>query len=326
MKKALPFWGDKNGFPVLLAPMAGVTDMAYRELCRSLGCDFTFTEMVSAKGLYYGGEGTKRLLMTAQNERPCGVQLFGSEPSVMAEMAKRLSQEYENEIALIDINMGCPARKIISNGEGCALMKEPVKASKIIRAVSEAASVPVSVKIRRGFNAQSVNAVAFAKMAEESGAKMITVHGRTGDQMYSGRADWDIIAGVKDALSIPVIGNGDIFSGGDALRMLEKTCCDGIMVARGAQGNPFIFGEIHAALRGEAYVKPSDAQRIDMAMLHAKKLVAYKGERAIVQMRKHAAWYIKGMQDASLMRERINACNSLCAMLDLLGTYKDVLT
>ena len=287
-----------TAFPVLLAPMAGVTDLPYRRLCRELGCDFTYTEMVSAKGLRYGAAATAALLETSPEERPCGVQLFGREPAILAEVAGKLCRENRGELALIDINMGCPAPKITGNGEGSALMKEPKLAAQIIEAVVKASDLPVTVKFRKGFDAAHCNALEFAKLAQESGAALVTLHGRTREQMYSGKADWDVIARVKQALSIPVIGNGDVFSGADALAMRAYTHCDGIMVARGAQGNPFIFQEIQAALAGRPYTPPTPAQRLDMALEHLRRAVEYKGERAYVEMRKHMAWYIRGIRGA----------------------------
>ena len=248
-----------NGAPVLLAPMAGVTDLPFRAICANMGADFTYTEMVSAKGLFYGGKNSHALLVTAIEERPCGVQLFGSEPEVMADMAGMLCEQYAGEITLIDINMGCPARKITSNREGSALMLDMPLASRIISAVAKASALPVTVKFRKGFDAAHVNAPEFARMAEDAGASAVTVHGRTREQMYSGKADWDIIASVKQAVKIPVVGNGDVFSGAAALALLKHTGCDGIMVARGAQGNPFLFEEIKAALHGVPYERPSDA-------------------------------------------------------------------
>lgn len=316
----------KDDVPVILAPMAGVTDLPFRSICRDMGCDFTFTEMVSAKGLFYGGSGTKKLLCTAENERPCGIQLFGSDPHIMSDMAKQLTDEYAEEISLIDINMGCPAPKIVNNGEGSALMKDIPLASKIIEAVSKATPLPVSVKFRKGFNEKTVNAVEFARMAEESGASMVTVHGRTREQMYAGTADWDIIADVKANVKIPVVGNGDIFSGSDAVKMLEQTGCDGIMAARGAQGNPFIFAEIRACLSGKEAKKPTDGERIDMAIYHARKLCEYKGERSVVEMRKHAAWYIHGIHGAARIRTEINRCETYAEMTSLLKLYKESLT
>lgn len=210
------FFDPETEFPVLLAPMAGVTDLAFREICRAMGADFSYTEMVSAKGLYYGSDRTASLLAASPAERPYGVQLFGAEPEIVAAMAKRLCDEAHEGLALIDLNMGCPARKITGNGEGSALMRDLPRAARIIQAAAKASSLPITVKFRKGYDAEHINAVAFARMAEESGAQMVTVHGRTREQMYSGRADWDIIAEVKQALSIPVIGNGDVFSGADA--------------------------------------------------------------------------------------------------------------
>lgn len=314
--KTLPFL---PAFPILLAPMAGVTDLTYRALCKELGCDFTYTEMVSAKGLYYGGGGSAALLETAACERPCGVQIFGREPALMAEISRRLCGENRGELALIDINMGCPAPKITGNGEGSALMLEPALAGRIIEAVTKASSLPVTVKFRKGFDDAHVNALEFGRIAQESGAAMVTVHGRTRAQMYAGRADWDIIAGVKDALSIPVIGNGDVFCGADALALRAHTGCDGIMVARGAQGNPFIFREIKAALQGAAYAPPTEEERLDMAMVHLKRAVEHKGERAVIEMRKHVAWYLKGIRGAAALRARVNEAATLEAMLDILA-------
>lgn len=311
----LPFLPE---FPILLAPMAGVTDLSYRALCKELGCDFTYTEMVSAKGLYYGGPGSAALLETAPAERPCGVQLFGREPKLMAEVARRLCEGNRGELALIDINMGCPAPKITGNGEGSALMLEPALAGRIIEAVVKAGSLPVTVKFRKGFDENHVNALEFARMAEGSGAAMVALHGRTRTQMYGGKADWDIIAAVKASLSIPVIGNGDVFSGADALAMRAHTGCDGIMIGRGAQGNPFIFREIKAALKGQPYTPPSERERLDMAMEHIRRAVAHKGARAVVEMRKHAAWYLRGVRGAAALRVLVNAASTPEEMLALL--------
>lgn len=316
----LPFLPD---LPILLAPMAGVTDISYRALCKELGCDFTYTEMVSAKGLFYGGVGSAALLETDPIERPCGVQIFGREPELMAEIARRLCEDSVGELALIDINMGCPAPKITGNGEGSALMLEPALAGRIIEAVAKASTLPVTVKFRKGFDESHVNALEFGRMAENSGAAMVTVHGRTRAQMYSGRADWDIIGEVKAALSIPVIGNGDVFTGADALALRAHTGCDGIMVARGAQGNPFIFAEIKAALAGEAYTQPGEAQRLAMARLHLQRAVAHKGQRAVIEMRKHVAWYLKGVRGAAALRAKANEAATLEEMLALLERAKD---
>ena len=319
------FFAPQTEFPVLLAPMAGVTDLAFRELCRAMGADFSYTEMVSAKGLYYGSERTASLLAASPLERPYGVQLFGAEPEIVAEMAKRLADEAHPGLALIDLNMGCPARKITGNGEGSALMLDLPRAARIIESAAKSSSLPITVKFRKGFDAAHINAVAFARMAEESGAAMLTVHGRTREQMYSGKADWDIIAAVKTAVSIPVIGNGDVFSGQDALALRAHTGCDGIMVARGAEGNPFIFREIKAALAGKPYAPPTNAERIDTALAHARRLVECRGARAVIEMRKHVAWYLSGMRGASALRAQVNATGSLAELESMLTQYKHAL-
>lgn len=317
------FFDPKTEFPVLLAPMAGVTDLAFREICRAMGADFSYTEMVSAKGLYYGSDRTASLLAASPSERPYGVQLFGAEPEIVAAMAKRLCAEAHDGLALIDLNMGCPARKITGNGEGSALMRDFPRAARIIEATVKASSLPVTVKFRKGYDAAHLNAVAFARMAEESGAAMMTVHGRTREQMYSGKADWDVIAEVKQAVSIPVIGNGDVFSGADALALRAHTGCDGVMVARGAEGNPFLFAEIKAALAGKAYAPPTGPERIEAALAHARRLVECRGERAVIEMRKHVAWYLSGMRGASALRARVNAVGSLAELEAMLTQYKE---
>lgn len=301
---------------VLLAPMAGVTDRAFRGICKAMGADLTYTEMVSAKALQFKNKKTKKLLDIGETETPAAVQLFGSEPDVMADMAAMVAETYGDDIFLIDINMGCPAPKIVNNGEGSALMKKPALAAEMVRKIKNRVSLPVTVKIRKGFTKDDVNAVDFAKRCADSGADMVTVHGRTRDQYYSGKADLQVIADVKKALDIPVVGNGDIFSAEDAKRMFEQTGVDAVMVARGALGNPFLFREIQGYLKtGEILAKPSITERMDTLMEQAEEAVQLKGERtAIVQMRKHAAWYIKGIQNASVFREalvRINTLNEL---------------
>ncbi len=308
-------------FPIVLAPMAGVTDLPYRGLCRELGCDFTYTEMVSAKGLAYGNENTGKLLRASDAEPRFGVQLFGRDPKILADTARRLSETYGGRLALIDINMGCPAQKIVKNGEGSALMLEPKLAGEIVYALSRACALPITVKFRKGFDAAHENAVAFARILADNGASMLTVHGRTRAQMYAGKADYEVIAAVKAAVGVPVLGNGDVFSGEDALRMREATGCDGVMVARGAQGNPFLFQEIKAALAGAPYTRPSDAERLAMAAEHAKRMCAYCGDYGVIQLRKHMAWYVKGMRGAAVFRTAVNACESLEALLALLAAY-----
>lgn len=308
--------------PAFLAPMAGVTDLPFRLLCRMEGCDLTYTEMVSAKGLLYGGLNTKRLLELGDAERPVGVQLFGREPEVLASMAGKLADAHGDALALIDLNMGCPAPKITGNGEGSALMLEPLLAGRIIAAVRRAVEpLPVTVKFRKGWDDAHVNAVAFARIAEENGAAAVAVHGRTRAEGYSGKADWAIIAAVKQAIAIPVLGNGDVFSGTDALRMYEETGCDGVLVARGAEGNPWIFSEIRAALAGEAYAPPSPEARAAMAAAHAKLQQAYRGEHGVLEMRKHLGWYLKGAPGAAKLRARANAAKSLAEIEALLEEY-----
>lgn len=323
--KTRALFAPLGAFPVMLAPMAGISDLPYRSLCREMGCDFTYTEMISAKGLSYENRHTHDMLITAENERPCAVQLFGREPGLMADIARRLCEEYAGELACIDINMGCPAQKIVKNGEGSALMLEPELAGRIMKAVAKASSLPVTAKFRKGFDAEHINAVEFARVLADNGATALTVHGRTREQMYSGRADYGVIAAVRDAVDIPVFGNGDLFSGADALRMLRETGCDGFMVARGAMGNPFIFREIKSVLAGGDYTPPSEAERLETAMLHTRRMCAFKGEYGVIEMRKHIACYLKGMKGAAIWRVRANGCRTEQELLDLLRQYGEEL-
>lgn len=273
---------------VILAPMAGVTDLPFRVLCREQGAGCVVTEMVSAKAVLYNNKNTRELLQIDPAERPAAVQLFGSEPDIMAEIAARLE---EGPYDYIDVNMGCPVPKIVNNGEGSALMKNPERAKEVLTAMVKAVKKPVTVKFRKGFNDLSVNAVEFAKMAESCGVAAVAVHGRTREQYYSGKADWDIIRQVKEAVRIPVIGNGDIFTPEDAGRMLKETGCDGIMVARGAKGNPWLFGRINHYLdTGEVLPGPSMAEIKAMILRHGRMLVQFKGEGvAMREMRGHMA-------------------------------------
>ena len=289
---------------IILAPMAGVSDLPFRLLCQKEGAGMTCMEMISAKAVLYNNKNTESLLAIHPDEECVSLQLFGSEPAIMAEIAKRIE---ERPFKILDINMGCPVPKIVNNHEGSALMKNPELVYDIVRAISEAISKPVTVKIRKGFDEDHVNAVEVAKAAEAGGAKAVAVHGRTREQYYSGAADWSIIKAVKEAVNIPVIGNGDIKCGADARRMLEETGCDGVMVGRAAEGNPFIFREITAFMDGREYTAPTLKEIKETVLLHADMQLEYKGEFiGIREMRKHLSWYLKGFEGASALRKRIN--------------------
>ncbi len=299
------------GFPVLLAPMAGVSDVVFRRICLERGASLAFTEMVSAKGLSFGNERTGDLLELAPNERVVGVQLFGHEPAVMAAEARRVREMLGERLAVLDINMGCPARKIAAKGDGGSLMARPAEAREIIRAVAGSVDVPVTVKFRRGFELDRETAPAFAEMAQEAGAAALTVHGRFVRQMYRGPADWGCIERVVNAVDIPVVGNGDVTSGERAVALREQTGCDGVMIARAARGNPWIFEQVRAALDGRpAPAPPTAEERIAMMRIHAHLLYDWE-PRALVRMRKHASWYVKGMPAASAVRAALNEAVTL---------------
>lgn len=296
---------------VMLAPLAGVSDRVMRQLCIEQGAQLTFTEMVSAKGLSYGNERTEDLLELAPNEEIVGVQIFGHEPDVMAAQAARLCETVGDRLAVIDINMGCPVRKLVTKGDGSALMKDPELAERIVEAVVAASSAPVTVKFRRGYALDDETAPEFARRMEQAGACAVTVHGRYAAQMYRGSADWGVIGRVVNAVSIPVVGNGDITCGADALDMMEQTGCEAVLVARAARGNPWVFADVRAALEGrEAPVPPTPADRVAMARRHAHLLYDWE-PRALVRMRKQGSWYCKGLDGASAARGMLNACATI---------------
>ncbi|MBE5813230.1 MAG: tRNA dihydrouridine synthase DusB [Clostridiales bacterium] len=305
---------------IFLAPMAGVTDMPYRKLCKEMGAGLVYTEMVSSKAIQYGSEKTEGISKVFDEERPVAVQIFGSEPDIMAETAKKIS-EYAD---IIDINMGCPVNKIVKNNEGSALMKNIKLAEEIITKVVEAVEIPVTVKFRKGYDHNNINAVEFAQMAESSGAKLITIHGRTREDMYSGKADLDIIKQVKNAVKIPVIGNGDIITPQTAKNMFDYTGVDGIMIARGSVGNPWIFRNIIEYLEnGNLIEEPTVSERMDMAIRHLEETIKYKGEyTGIREMRKNLFLYIKGLPNATDLRNKISMLENKEDVIELLLSLK----
>jgi len=316
--------------PFLLAPLAGITDSPFRRICKEQGAAMVYSEMISAKGLYYKDKGTDRLLAYAPEEEPIACQLFGSEPDIMAWAVEHLSSRGH---CLIDVNMGCPVPKVVKNGEGSALMKEPALAAEIIRRMVEAEAraakkaernpKPITVKCRIGWDQKSINVLDFAKRMEEAGAAAIAVHGRTREQHYAGKADWEQIAKVKDIVGIPVIGSGDVFSALDACDMLEKTNCDMVMIARGALGNPWIFREADALYQGQPIpARPSSEEMAAVIQKHYQLTIEEKGERqAVLEMRKHIGWYIKGLPGAAEIRRRVNQLTKGEELRELLSSY-----
>ena len=302
---------------VILAPMAGVTDLPFRLLCREQGAALVCTEMVSAKAILYNNKNTKALLEMHPDEAPVSLQLFGSDPEIISEMAKRIE---ELPFAVLDINMGCPVPKVVNNGEGSALMKNPKLAGEIVSAAAKAIKKPVTVKIRTGFDKDHINAIEMAKIMEDSGAAAVAVHGRTREQFYSGEADWDIIARVKEAVSIPVIGNGDVTDCESADKLLKQTGCDGIMIGRAARGNPWIFSQVTAFLEdGTILPLPTSEERKAMILRHGRLQLEYKGEyTGVREMRKHVSWYTAGMPHSAQLRQRVNAVENFSELEELI--------
>ncbi|KPI46318.1 tRNA dihydrouridine synthase DusB [Clostridioides difficile] len=307
---------------VFLSPMAGVTDLPFRLICKEQGCGLLYTEMINGKALCYDDENTKKMLKIEEEEHPVAVQIFGSEPGFMGRAAE-IMNDYSNEI--LDINMGCPAPKVVKNGDGSALMKNPKLAEKVLKAVVKNSKKPVTLKIRKGWDDNSVNAVEIAKIAEACGISALAIHGRTREQFYTGKADWNIIAEIKKNLNIPVIGNGDVFTIEDSINMLDKTGCDAIMIGRGAQGNPWIFKRInHYMNTGEILPEPTLNEKISTAIKHLKLAVEEHGEYvAVREMRKHIAWYLKGLRNSARLRDEINKIEDYQEVVSKLEYYME---
>lgn len=305
---------------LILGPMAGVTDLPFRMLCKEQGADLVYTEMISAKGIYYNNKNTEQLWTIEESERPVALQLFGSDPELMAEMAAKIESR---NFDILDINMGCPVPKVVNNGEGSALMKNPKLAGEIVSAISRRIQKPVTVKFRKGFTEEACNAVEFAKRMEACGAAAIAVHGRTREQYYGGRADWEIIRQVKEAVQIPVIASGDIFTPQDAVNCQKETGCDGLMLARGVRGNPWLFHQVRIYQEtGRIEDKPDFNSLVEMILRHAGMLVEYKGEwMGMREMRKHVAWYTAGYKNSASLRRQVNEIESYEGLERLLEKY-----
>lgn len=312
----------KDNIKLILSPLAGVTDRAFRSICNEYSMDYAYTEMVSAKGLLYSDKTTEELLASFPNEENLGVQIFGSDPDIMAKIVKEIS-ETRLYIKSIDINMGCPAKKIVKNGEGSALMKKPELVKKIIFSVKEATDLPVSAKFRLGFDDQSINYLEIGKICQDYGCSHVTLHGRTREQMYSGKADWDAIKNLNEHLDIEVVGNGDIFFPENAIDMMDYTGVSSVAIARGAMGNPFIFKQIKDFVSYGSYEMPDIDQVINTIIKHFKLLNEYKGQRiAINEMRKHIAWYIKGFRGSNNLKNEINNTKEIEKVFELLENFR----
>ena len=310
---------------VVLAPMAGITDITYRTICKEMGAGLVHTEMISAKGLYYQDRKTEELMKINEKNRPVSMQIFGSDPDIMSYVVEKYINN-KNDVDIIDVNMGCPAPKIVKNKDGCSLMKEPKLAGKIINKIKRVSSKPVTAKIRSGWSADSINAVEFSKILEFNGLDMVTVHGRTREQYYSGKADYRIINEVKKSVSIPVVGNGDIYSPYDAVKMIEETNCDAVMIGRGILGNPWLIMNTGRILNNDTeFYIPTPFDKINMIKRHACLLTDELNEKiAILEMRKFAAWYMKGMENSSRIRNSINKITGIEELYKILDNYVDI--
>lgn len=307
---------------IFLAPMAGVTDRSFRVICKQMGVGLLFTEMVSINGLYYDDDKTEELMTIDRDEKPTALQIFGADPAVFEKVIEEKLNQNQN-FEILDINMGCPAPKIVKNGYGSALMKDPKRVFEIVKTAVKVSNKPVTIKIRKGWDDDSINAVEVAKAIETAGASAVTIHGRTREEFYSGVADWNIIREVKQNVSIPVIGNGDIFKPEDISKMIEYTGCDGVMIGRGARGNPWIFKMGNELLKSGGYSEPSPDEKIDMSVKHFELLIENKGETlATREIRKHVAWYLKGLRGSAEIKDRVNKTRSKEDIYDILHGYR----